>query len=67
MEALTGGREMDASAIREYFSPLEQWLKEDNEKHGEFIGWETGMCWVCGVCGKSDRKSMNGALCVFFV
>lgn len=42
MEALTGGRVMDASVIREYFKPLEMWLVEDNKKHGEFIGWETG-------------------------
>lgn len=42
MEALTGGRVMDASAIREYFKPLETWLIEDNKKHGEFVGWETG-------------------------
>ncbi|XP_066978847.1 angiotensin-converting enzyme-like [Macrobrachium rosenbergii] len=41
MAALTGSREMDASAIREYFKPLEMWLKEDNEKHGEIPGWET--------------------------
>ena len=42
MEMLTGGREMDASVIREYFKPLEMWLKADNEKNGEFIGWESG-------------------------
>ncbi|XP_064087199.1 angiotensin-converting enzyme-like [Macrobrachium nipponense] len=41
MAALTGSREMDASAIREYFKPLEMWLKEDNEKHGEIPGWDT--------------------------
>ncbi|KAK7076475.1 hypothetical protein SK128_016578 [Halocaridina rubra] len=41
MEALTGERIMDASVIRQYFKPLEEWLKKDNEKHREFIGWET--------------------------
>ncbi|XP_076030424.1 angiotensin-converting enzyme-like [Oratosquilla oratoria] len=41
MKALTGETKMDASAIREYFSPLEKWLQEDNLKHGEFIGWES--------------------------
>ncbi|KAK7082148.1 hypothetical protein SK128_006173, partial [Halocaridina rubra] len=39
MAALTGQEKMDASAIREYFKPLEEWLIEDNKKHGEFIGW----------------------------
>ncbi|KAK3853728.1 hypothetical protein Pcinc_039742 [Petrolisthes cinctipes] len=41
MAALTGGRRMDASVIREYFKPLETWLMNDNQKHGEFVGWET--------------------------
>ncbi|XP_065334357.1 angiotensin-converting enzyme-like [Cloeon dipterum] len=40
MEIVTGQREMDASAIREYFAPLEKWLQEENERTGEFIGWE---------------------------
>ncbi|KAK4305028.1 hypothetical protein Pmani_023054 [Petrolisthes manimaculis] len=41
MAALTGGKRMDASVIREYFKPLETWLTNDNQKHGEFVGWET--------------------------
>ncbi|KAF2357889.1 Peptidase M2 peptidyl-dipeptidase A [Trinorchestia longiramus] len=40
LEALTGSREMDASILREYFSPLEEWLKLDNQRHGEYIGWQ---------------------------
>jgi len=34
---LTGTREMDASAIIEYFAPLMVWLKEQN--HGQQCGW----------------------------
>jgi len=30
LEALTGQRQMDATAIREYFAPLEKWLAEQN-------------------------------------
>ncbi|XP_071521484.1 angiotensin-converting enzyme-like [Panulirus ornatus] len=41
LEALTGGRKMDASVMREYFRPLEEWLTRDNQKHGEVIGWQT--------------------------
>jgi peptidyl-dipeptidase A len=37
MEALTGQREMDASAIADYFAPLKQWLDEQNK--GERVGW----------------------------
>ena len=37
LEALTGQRQMDATAIREYFAPLEKWLAEQNK--GEPTGW----------------------------
>jgi peptidyl-dipeptidase A len=37
MEALTGQRQMDASAIIDYFAPLNAWLKEQNE--GRQCGW----------------------------
>ncbi|XP_076066990.1 angiotensin-converting enzyme-like [Oratosquilla oratoria] len=42
MKALTDETKMDTSANREYFSPLKKWLQEDNLKHGEYIGWESG-------------------------
>ena len=35
--SLTGQREMDASAILEYFAPLQNWLEEQNK--GERCGW----------------------------
>jgi peptidyl-dipeptidase A len=37
LEKLTGTREMDASAIVEYFQPLMQWLAEQNR--GRECGW----------------------------
>jgi peptidyl-dipeptidase A len=37
LEVMTGQREMDASAIREYFAPLEEWLKQQNQ--GKPVGW----------------------------
>ncbi len=37
LEALTGQREMDATAIRDYFAPLEKWLEEQNQ--GKPVGW----------------------------
>ena len=37
LEALTGQREMDASAMVEYFAPLKAWLDEQNK--GKPIGW----------------------------
>ncbi len=37
LEALTGQREMDASAMAEYFEPLKKWLDEQNT--GKKVGW----------------------------
>jgi peptidyl-dipeptidase A len=37
LQALTGQREMDASAILEYFAPLQKWLDEQNK--GAKLGW----------------------------
>jgi peptidyl-dipeptidase A len=37
LEALTGSREMDATAIRDYFAPLQHWL--DQQLQDKPIGW----------------------------
>lgn len=37
LRALTGQREMDASAILDYFAPLQKWLDEQNA--GKPVGW----------------------------
>ncbi|KAL7289293.1 hypothetical protein TKK_0017226 [Trichogramma kaykai] len=38
MEA-TGENRLDPSAIREYFRPLEDWLRVENLRSNELIGW----------------------------
>jgi peptidyl-dipeptidase A len=38
LQQLTGTREMDASAIIDYFKPLEGWLEEQNK--GQDCGWD---------------------------
>jgi peptidyl-dipeptidase A len=38
LEALTGQRQMDASAMAEYFAPLKQWLDEQNR--ATKVGWD---------------------------
>ncbi|MDQ6705200.1 MAG: M2 family metallopeptidase, partial [Acidobacteriota bacterium] len=37
LEALTGQRQMDATAILDYFAPLQKWLDEQNR--GTAVGW----------------------------
>ena len=39
LEKLTGTRQMDGSAIIEYFQPLMEWLQERNQ--GQRCGWES--------------------------
>ncbi|HVO61163.1 MAG TPA: M2 family metallopeptidase [Terriglobales bacterium] len=38
--ALTGERQMDASAILDYFAPLQKWLDQQNNKNGVELGWQ---------------------------
>jgi len=40
LKELTGGEKMDASAILEYFTPLQKFLTEQNQ--GKQCGWEAG-------------------------
>jgi peptidyl-dipeptidase A len=37
LEAISGKREMDATAMRDYFAPLQKWLDEQNK--GKPVGW----------------------------
>jgi peptidyl-dipeptidase A len=37
--ALTGERQMDATALLDYFAPLKKWLDEQNAKNGVKPGW----------------------------
>ena len=38
LEAVTGQRQMDATAILDYFAPLKKWLDEQNR--AEKQGWD---------------------------
>jgi peptidyl-dipeptidase A len=38
LEALTGSRQMDATAIVDYFAPLKAWL--DAQVAGKPVGWQ---------------------------
>jgi peptidyl-dipeptidase A len=39
LQALTGQRELDASALADYFAPLKSWLDEQNKKNNYPVGW----------------------------
>jgi peptidyl-dipeptidase A len=39
LEVMTGKREIDATALADYFAPLRTWLDEQNKKNGYPVGW----------------------------
>jgi peptidyl-dipeptidase A len=39
LQALTGQRGIDASALADYFSPLKTWLDEQNKRNNYPVGW----------------------------
>ncbi|CAB3239253.1 unnamed protein product [Arctia plantaginis] len=47
MEVLTGQRAMKADGLLEYFRPLHEWLTAENQRTGEFIGWESSRTQYC--------------------
>ncbi|XP_076040677.1 angiotensin-converting enzyme-like [Oratosquilla oratoria] len=65
LKALTGEDKIDASAIKEYFKPLEEWLIEDNTKHGEFIGWEKDGDYCIGEKTDDDPSPSGGQSLLF--
>jgi len=61
MEKMTGQRKMSTKALREYFEPLEVWLKNENEKSGVEVGW--GSVDIEKVCRQAgpDPASLSWA------
>jgi len=39
LAAMTGQKEIDASALADYFAPLKTWLDEQNKKNNYPVGW----------------------------
>ena len=37
---MTGKPDMSTDAMREFFLPLEKWLKKENKKNGVRVGWD---------------------------
>ena len=53
LKELTGGEQMDASAVLEYFAPLQEWLQQQNE--GQSCGW-TGAVAAADTNTNADRE-----------
>jgi len=58
MEKMTGQKKMSTKALREYFEPLEMWLKKENRKSGAQVGW--GKVNVDAVCMQAKKQVNSG-------
>lgn len=47
IEILTDQRKMEASALLEYFKPLQDWLEKTNKENNVHIGWEPDFSKFC--------------------
>jgi len=54
LEAISGQRKMDATAILDYFAPLKKWLEE--QVQGEKLGWQ-GMDSAAGAADAPPRHT----------
>lgn len=39
LQEVTGEGRLDGTALREFFRPLEEWLRQENLRNNEFVGW----------------------------
>ena len=66
MKVMTGEPKMDTDAIREYFAPLELWLRVENKKNGVTVGWEHSNAEVmCKSLIKHPEISNSGHQVIF--
>jgi len=61
MKIMTGEPDMSTNALREYFLPLEKWLKKENQRQNIKVGWGTlnldSVCKQSKVGRSSPRTS----------
>jgi peptidyl-dipeptidase A len=56
LEALTGSKRMDATAILDYFAPLSKW--RDEQLAGQQVGW--GSLRIIAAGSASPRAGIHG-------
>ena len=65
MRVMTGQPEMSTQALREYFRPLENWLRRENKKAGMSGDWgRTDVDRMCRQARNGRERSANGSKAV---
>jgi peptidyl-dipeptidase A len=54
LKELTGTEKMDAGPVLEYFAPLQDWLKQQNE--GQTCGWQVPASTAAAVPAEPAKK-----------
>lgn len=68
MQAITGQREMDASALLEYFQPLYVWLQNENKRTNQTVGWKKGdIVCTADTSGASTKTGSNPAAIISII
>lgn len=57
LQEVIGEGRLDGTALREFFAPLEEWLRQENLRNNEFVGWnyDGDYCKHRSVGKKSQR------------
>lgn len=61
LHRLTGEREMTASAMLEYFAPLQDWLLKYRIKHGYTTGWKKRKVLSSNPTANGARKTLSSS------
>ena len=64
MFELTGQRNWDAQAMMDYFKPLTDWLKAENDKHDTPRGWEEACPPVSYDLPKMRKSTVAGSVSI---
>ena len=60
-----GSRDMDATAVRDFFAPLQKWLDEQNE--GKPTGWQAERWWVRVLPGEPNLNRWTSRHLIDFI
>lgn len=62
IKIMTGEGKMDTAAFREYFLPLEKWLREENKRNGVHVGWKVDTDQFCQNSRTSGATSFSNSV-----
>ena len=63
LQEVIGEGRLDGSALREYFRPLEEWLRNENLRNQEFVGWN----YDGDYCKKRCKIIKNQSIIILFM